>query len=72
MKIKKSLYMKTQLTDKSFKEGIMKHFSSFNKTTLDKVSALYLVVVIACNLLSHNVSSFKNVAEGYIHANNVK
>ena len=41
-----------------------------NKLTFKKMSRHGILWLLACNLLSYFVCTFKNVAEGYIHAKN--
>ena len=41
-----------------------------NKLTLEKMSRHFIQWLLACNLLSYFVCTFKNVAEGCIHAIN--
>ena len=44
--------------------------TNIKKLTLEKMSRHRIQWLLACNLLSYFVCTFKNVAEGYIHAKN--
>ena len=44
--------------------------TNINKLTLEKMSRHHIQWLLAYNLLSYFVCTFKNVAEGYIHAKN--